>query len=230
MGLWDQAILNDVEEKSRRLPFRLRLPLGLERGHGQLQDINFVCAIPWAVSGAHLPSRRARASGRHFALNIENEDRLFPELVDPQRRSGGAPTSHMGCVGATDAVSCDAAQCAGGPGSNLFRSCLFLLDFRADCTGRQERHVRVSPSSLDSTASTQPVPLGTRHNHTPVGLCLAAAQSVVAAQVVQGVRLDVCAERGTAGKVPPVSCFGVRDDGAVAQGAVPSLASLVAIA
>ena len=115
MGLWDQAILNDVEEKSRRLPFRLHLPLGLERGHGQLQDINFVCAIPWAVSGAHLPSRRARASGRHFALNIENEDRLFPELVDPQRRSGGAPTSHMGCVGATDAVSCDAAQCAGGP-------------------------------------------------------------------------------------------------------------------
>ena len=167
MGLWDQAILNDVEEKSRRLPFRLHLPLGLERGHGQLQDINFVCAIPWAVSGAHLPSRLARASGRHFALNIENEDRLFPELVDPQRRSGGAPTSHMGCVGATDAVSCDAAQCAGGPGSNLFRSCLFLLDLRADCTGRQERHVRVSPSSLDSTASTQPVPLGTT---TPVGL------------------------------------------------------------
>ena len=45
---------------------------------------------------------------------------------------------------------------------------------------------------------------------------MAAAQSVVAAQVVQGVRLDVCAERGTAGKVPPVSCFGVRDDEAVA--------------
>ena len=102
MGLWDQAILSDVEEKSRRLSFRLHLPLGLERGRGQLQDINFVCAIPWAVSGAHLPSQLARASGRHFALNIENEDRLFPELVDPQRRSGGAPTSHMGCVGATE--------------------------------------------------------------------------------------------------------------------------------
>ena len=98
MDLWNQAILNDVEEKSRRLPFRLYLPLGLERGRGQLQDTNFVCAIPWAVSGAHLPSRLARASGRHFALNIETEDRLFPELVDPQRRSGGAPTSHMGCA------------------------------------------------------------------------------------------------------------------------------------
>ena len=155
MGLWDQAILNDVEEKSRRLPFRLHPPLGLERGRGQLQDMNFVFAIPWAVSGAHLPSQLARASGRHFALNIENEDRLFPELVDPQHRSGGASTSHMGCVGATDAVSCNAAQCAAGPGPNLFRLCLFLLDLRADCTGRQERHVRVSPSSLDSTASTQ---------------------------------------------------------------------------
>ena len=104
---------------------------------------------------------------------------------------------------------------------------VLLLDLRADCTGRQERHVRVSPSSLDSTASTQPVPLGTT---TPVGLFGCGTIRCCGAKVVQGVRLDVCAERGTAGKFSPASCFGVRDDGAVAQGAVPSLASLVAIA